>query len=77
MQVRPPTLPFQDPIVIFSLSDNTLLIPHAFPGTRNPFLTVTLGASTVKYTTPLPWIGLRGSDSKLCTNLEFCERKNN
>ena len=29
----------------------------------------------VKYTTPLPWIGLSESDSKLCPNFEFCEGK--
>ena len=33
-------------------------------------------ASTIKYTTPLPCIGLRESDSKLCTNFEFCKGKN-
>ena len=30
----------------------------------------------VKYTTPLPCIGLSESDSKLYTNFEFCEGKN-
>jgi hypothetical protein len=34
------------------------------------------GANTVKYTTPLPCIGLSESDSKLYTNFEFCEGKN-
>ena len=33
-----------------------------------------LGASTVKYTTPLPYIGLSESDSKLYANFEFCEK---
>jgi hypothetical protein len=34
-----------------------------------------VGASTVKYTTPLPCIGLIESDSKLYSKLEFCEGK--
>jgi hypothetical protein len=34
------------------------------------------GTSTVKYTTPLPCIGLMEGDSKLYTNFEFCEGKN-
>ena len=35
-----------------------------------------MGASTVKYTTPLPCIGLSESDSKTYTNFELCEGKN-
>jgi hypothetical protein len=36
------------------------------------------GTGTVKYTTPLPCIGLIEGDSKLIyTNFEFCEGKNN
>jgi hypothetical protein len=34
------------------------------------------GASTVKYTSPLTWIGLSESDSNPYTNFEFCEGKN-
>ena len=33
------------------------------------------GASTVKYTSPLTWIGLSDNDSKLYTNFESCEGK--
>ena len=35
-----------------------------------------VGASTVKYTTPLPYIGSSVSVSKLYTNFKFCEEKN-
>ena len=35
-----------------------------------------LGASIVKYTTPLPCNGLSDSDTKLFTNFEFCEGTN-
>ena len=35
-----------------------------------------MGASTVKYTTPLPCIGVSESDSKLYTRLEFYEGNN-
>lgn len=34
------------------------------------------GASTVKYITPLPYIGLTESGSKLYTSFVFCEGKN-
>ena len=34
------------------------------------------GTNKVKYTTPLPWIGLSGNDSKLYTKFYFCEGKN-
>lgn len=34
------------------------------------------GASTVKYTPPIPFISLRESDSKLYSNFEFCGGKN-
>jgi hypothetical protein len=34
------------------------------------------GANTVKYTTPSACIGSSESDSKLYTNVEFCEGKN-
>ena len=30
----------------------------------------------VKYTTPLPYIGLSESDSELYTNIEFCDLQN-
>ena len=33
------------------------------------------GASTVKYTTPLPYIGLSESDSKVYINFEICKAK--
>ena len=38
--------------------------------------TLSMGASMVKYTIPLPYIGLSESDSKLYTNFEVCEGKN-
>ena len=38
-------------------------------------LTTCVGAGTVKYTTPLPYIGLSESDSKLYPSFEFCEGK--
>ena len=34
-------------------------------------------ASMVRYTTPLPWIGLSKNDSKLYTNYDFFEGKTN
>ena len=39
------------------------------------FIVMIVGASTVKYTTPLPCIGLSDSDAKLYANFEFCEGK--
>ena len=35
-----------------------------------------MGTSTVKYTIPLPYISLSGSDSKIHINFEFWEGKN-
>ena len=35
-----------------------------------------LGASTMKWTTPDPFLVLNECVSKLCTNFEFCEGKN-
>ena len=34
-----------------------------------------MGASTVKWTTPEPWVGLSESDSKLYTNFELSKEK--
>ena len=39
-------------------------------------LLCSLGAGTVKYTTPLPCTFLSVSDSRLHPNFEFCEGKN-
>ena len=36
---------------------------------------MSVGASTVKYTTSLPYIGLNESDSKLYNDFTFCEGK--
>ena len=35
-----------------------------------------MGASTFKYTTPLPYIGQSEGDSKLYTYFDFCGEKN-